>query len=371
MKKIFTAALALVLMLAIFTACGTKGTSQSDEPPVVKYNPNPLTGLEADDDYVKNQRPIVFMINNIHNRAPNNALPQYGLATADITYEIVAEGGLTRLLCAYSNFNKLPPEIGSIRSARQPHIEMLIPLNALYMHIGGSTTGRDMLEIYHYKDKEIDGNYQSVRDEAFYFNEARWRSGQNSEHCWFTNPELVKKAIENYNLDTTEQINNAFAFVPYTEQPRVLEGGSATDIKVAFSQSEKIALNYDAALNKYMKSGCYGPTLDGNTGEQVGYENFFLIFAEMNERADSLVEVNYDIGGYGYYFNGGRYEKVRWSKGFPQEPLRIVDMGGNDIDIKINPGKTYVAVVALEQYDFCTFTGEAPAASSTDASASE
>ena len=64
---------------------------------------------------------------------------------------------------------------------------------------------------------------------------------------------------------------------------------------------------------------------------------------------DSLQKVDYTFGGVGYYFNGGKAEPIRWKKGSPLEALYLVDAEGNETSVKVNPGKTYLAVVDLEE----------------------
>ena len=64
---------------------------------------------------------------------------------------------------------------------------------------------------------------------------------------------------------------------------------------------------------------------------------------------------DYTFGGYGCYFNGGKVEKVRWLKGAPDQVLRIVDADGNEENVKINPGKTYLAVVDLDEAERFTY----------------
>lgn len=59
--------------------------------------------------------------------------------------------------------------------------------------------------------------------------------------------------------------------------------------------------------------------------------------------------MDYDFGGVGYYINGGKAEKIRWEKGPIQYALLLTDEAGNSL--KVNRGKSYVAVVSLAEYD--------------------
>ncbi|MBR5263019.1 MAG: DUF3048 domain-containing protein, partial [Clostridia bacterium] len=68
-----------------------------DVPPLT----HPLTGLSSDKD-ISTKRPVSIMVNNIQ-----QSLPQSGLAGADIIYECLAEGGITRLMMITTNYESL------------------------------------------------------------------------------------------------------------------------------------------------------------------------------------------------------------------------------------------------------------------------
>ena len=81
-------------------------------------------------------------------------------------------------------------------------------------------------------------------------------------------------------------------------------------------------------------------------------------FAKIDKYPDGvLAHVQFDQGA-GLYFCGGRYERVRWIKEDPASPLRIVDNEGNEVDVKVNPGASYIAVVADEQIENCRIDGQ-------------
>ncbi|MDD3428819.1 MAG: DUF3048 domain-containing protein [Oscillospiraceae bacterium] len=346
-KRYLAISVALVLALSLLAGCSqasaeTPGTqSKPSQQQETLQEANPLTGLQKEADYPPNTRPVAIMINNI-----KEALPQTGLQSADLIYEMVTEGGITRLMAVYSDYTKLGL-VGPVRSARDQHLQLAFPLQALYVHIGSSTYARDMLDAYKYEEKDLDGNLGSVREVAFYLDEERHKT-KNIEHCYYTSGEMIEAAVEKYNMETalTETLNPIFDFVSYKETPRKLKTGEATTVDWKFSLSNTTGFTYNTKNNCYEKSAFGEPQIDTATGEALYFDNVLLLFTEITPRADNvLMNVNYNYGGIGYYFNGGRYELVRWLKGVPEQPLRIVDAGGNEVNVKINPGKTYVAVV--------------------------
>ena len=94
------------------------------ETPAIVTDPsaNPLTGLAKADDWPEGMRPLAVMLDNVQ-----AALPQRGLQSADLVYEMVTEGGITRLMAVYSDYTSMP-EVGPVRSARDQHVQLMFPL---------------------------------------------------------------------------------------------------------------------------------------------------------------------------------------------------------------------------------------------------
>ncbi len=143
----------------------------------------------------------------------------------------------------------------------------------------------------------------------------------------------------------------------------MLSGDDAVGIRVVHSQSYRTYFDWDAASGKYLMSqyslryGSINPSTDANNGQQLAFENILVLFTQFDVYPDpggsgyDLQKVDYTFGGVGYYFSGGKAEPIRWQKGAPLQPLRILDGGGHEQSVKINPGKTYIAVVDLEMSD--------------------
>ncbi|MBC7961012.1 MAG: DUF3048 domain-containing protein, partial [Vallitaleaceae bacterium] len=91
---------------------------------------NPLTGLYISEEAAK-RRPIGIMINNL-----KDALPQSGIAQADIIFETMVEGAICRLFAVFQDFDST--KIGPIRSARHYFLDFAFDYDALYVHYGQS-----------------------------------------------------------------------------------------------------------------------------------------------------------------------------------------------------------------------------------------
>src|SRR5690554_5411549 len=96
----------------------------------------PFTGERVAEEV--SMKPIIATINN-----HLNARPQSGLASADVVYEMLAEGDVTRFLALYQS--EIPDNIGPIRSARSYFIELAKGLDAFYIAHGFSPEAQSML----------------------------------------------------------------------------------------------------------------------------------------------------------------------------------------------------------------------------------
>ena len=120
LKRSLVLLLCLCMVGTMFlTSCGSKDPEEVSELPH-----NSLTGATEEEGYdtaAANQRVAAFVVEN----APD-ARPQWGMDDANYSPDILlqgeVEGGITRTLWLYADYNKLPEQIGPMRSARPPYI---------------------------------------------------------------------------------------------------------------------------------------------------------------------------------------------------------------------------------------------------------
>src|SRR3990170_4351690 len=105
---------------------------------------NPLTGKMFPETAANwfEDRPFGVMMNN-----HVDARPQSGLIYADIVYEVVAEGGITRFLTFF--YSNTPEKIGPVRSTREYYLVLVKELgDAMIMHIGWSPQALEAIETW-------------------------------------------------------------------------------------------------------------------------------------------------------------------------------------------------------------------------------
>lgn len=386
MKKLLATIVCLAMSLSMLTACGKaeNSTSTADStpasesvseseplpPPEPPYDPAVLTGLPKDGDYPQNQRLLAVMINNISDSSSQNARPQNGIGSADVLIEIKVEGGITRFCGLFTDYTTLPT-VCPVRSARDQFFQLFVPFQPIHAHIGQSIVMPQFIKTYNYGD--LEANFDAIG-----FKRVTDRPGVEVEHRAYIDAEAVQKAIDKLDIDTRREYNSTFFdFVNYNEPARVLPGPDAVKISITHAPRYKTYFDWNAETGKYMMSQyshyqrAVHETIDKNTNEQLGFENVLVIFAPFSVWPDpghsgyDLQNVDYTLGGVGYYFNGGKAEEIHWEKGDAFTPLRIVNADGTDNTVKFNPGKTYVAVVSTEEAPNFSFdTGIAPEAES-------
>lgn len=364
MKKFLSLALALIACMALFTGCISGGNAGQEPQPTPKvYYQNPLTGEEQAVDYPYGNRPVAVMVNNIMSgNSSQSAWPQHGLSKADVLFEMETEGGITRYMAIFRDWTKMGV-VGPIRSARDQFVQMMLPYSCLYVHDGASTYAKAMLETYKYGEKDL------IPAFGISYRDYELAAGKVKEHTEFTSGELITEAINSgkYNIDAYEEpVNRLFQWVKYDEPARVLDGIDVSEIDWYFSNSYAAKMTYNPDTNKYTKehinlySNFSKPLIDAsNDNEPVEFDNVFVLWTQIDRYPDGILsKVDLAWGGIGYYFNGGKVEKVRWMKGDAHEPLRIVTLDGTETNIEINIGKSYIAVVDLDYFGTFAMDGE-------------
>ncbi len=353
-KRTLSLLLASALALGALSGCGGPGGGSSGSAPAPTATPqpvtaldcNPLTGEDKPAGLADGQRPVAVMINNIQ-----TALPQTGIGSADVIYEMETEGGITRMMAVFADYTTMPL-VGPVRSSRDQFVQLVLPMNALFVHIGGSTYSTRMLNYYKYQD--IDGMYLGTS--AFYFDEERYKT-KAQEHCWYTSGELVQRGIDTVgSLSTTGAVSPLFRFADKGAAVK-LSGGAASALAFRFSDYGDAAFHYNADTGLYLKDIYGAAQVDAATGEQLAFKNVFVLFAGVGHKPEPQL-TDFDLSsGSGYYFTGGSYAPVTWSKDGDQAPLKLYDAGGGELSVAA--GKSYIAVVSSARADSLTVDGAA------------
>jgi len=296
-----------------------------------------LTGLPIYEEYME-RRPLAAVINN-----SGRALPQSGVGSADIIYEVLAEGDVTRLVGIFQSY--IPEKIGPMRSARDYFIDFAFNHDALFIHHGASTSGYariSSLRVTNLDGMALEGTV-FWRDRTYPY----WAVNTGNrpiEHSSFTGSERLLAHVENrgirdyWNNETGEYSFN-FTHIP---QDTAI-GGQAYSVHVPFSALYFRRFEFDHDTGLYFAENRQGPHMDAETGEQVGVSNILVQFTGMRV-IDAVGRRAVDtIGsGDGYLISGGRYQPVRWAKDSHTAPMRWYFPDGTPLIL--SPGRIWICV---------------------------
>lgn len=300
----------------------------TEAPANIDGDKNPLTGLITIDE-LSGRRPIAVMLDN-----QIDARPQAALSEADIVYEMMAEGLITRYMAIF--YGHYPEHIGPVRSARPYFIEKAFEFDPYYVHVGGSMQA--LSDIKKLGLADIDG----LSSSAF------WREKhKKAPHNMYTSSEvLVNDAIRlRYNISTE------VSFLDFYDEFTVIEGQSATEITIVYKepvQSDRLgyftSYKYNDEEKVYYRYTNGEPHVDENSKVQLTCTNILVQYAKTKVLDnEGRLDVDLITSGEGKYFTSGKMIEVTWSKASAEATTEFFDLNGTKI--KLNPGVTWFQIV--------------------------
>ncbi len=309
---------------------------------VAEGNVNPLTGLcDGISDEALATRPVAVMINNMI-----KALPQWGISQADIIYEMLAEGRITRFLAIFQDHAKIE-KLASIRSARPYYIDIAQSYGAVYIHFGGSVPAYDAIaarkDLIHLDG--IKGSWEGT----VVFRDPERRKQMGYEHSVYTTGEYLTLAMEKlsnkgYDLNQTEH-PSAFTFGERWSDNSAVDGQAANKVTVTFSSSHKPWFEYDAESQKYLRFQYGDPQMDGWMDCQLAVDNVLVLRMSTKDIPSDLKLIDVDTTGEGegYFFTKGKYVPITWQKEKYNSEILYFTQDGQPL--VASRGTTFVSVV--------------------------
>ncbi|WP_170311568.1 DUF3048 domain-containing protein [Vallitalea okinawensis] len=294
---------------------------------------NPLTGLPVREEAIEH-RPVAVTINNLY-----SALPQSGISQADIIYETLAEGGITRLISVFQDIESVE-KLGPVRSARRYFLDFALDQDAIYVHYGEDPAIMNV----HAQLGVANLNGLSYLDTIMC-----WRDNSRvAPHNVYTNGEKIMAAWETvgYRKEKKEDHDMAFDF---NEGDEVFQGtGQALKVSIPYSYYITGEFVYNEEEEVYKRYHFNEEHIDANTGEILTTKNIILQYTNIYQRpGDTEGRLDMDsIGnGKGVYISDGMKKEITWEKTGQYDPTQYYDENGNRL--KINKGNTWICVLPL------------------------
>jgi hypothetical protein len=308
------------------TSTSTSPTTSDASPtttsagPVEPVDRNPLTGAPLDEP--TGLQVIAVKVGN----SPAER-PQVGLAEADLVFETVLEGGLTRFLALY--FDGEPESVGPVRSIRPVDADLLAPFQPLFAFSGG----RDF--VY----RLVTAAGVNVTDEAA--GEAVFRgSGAAPYNLLVDFASARALAIGGPPAVPVFQFIDGFSGEAATEVS--IEMG-ATSVQYLFEEGNGYVRSQEAAaFDVLTASGAPGPFVRDT-----------VVIQYVAQRSAGYADVNgaevpdFDVVGFGesLIFHGGQMVKAEWRRASQASGTLFFDGDGQPLALPI--GKLIVELVPI------------------------
>lgn len=276
-------------------------------------------------------RPFAVMINNNH-----AAWPQCGVQDAYIVYEIIAEGGITRMMAIFKDQDTA--KIGSIRSARHYFIDYAQENDAIFVHWGGSPQAYNKLG-------SIDSLDGIALEGSVFFRDKTLK--RDYEHTGFTSMENVKEYAQKqgYTRDTKKDLLLNYS-VDEIDMASLEGAKEATEIEIEYSYYHTTSYEYDEENKVYKRSMSNTPNVDLVTGEQYTAKNIIIYKVRnytLNDGENKGRQELDNIGkGTGYLVTGGYVVPITWEKSSHSE--QTVYKYENGEEIVVNDGNTFIQI---------------------------
>jgi hypothetical protein len=298
---------------------------------------NPLTGLVAADPEVLEQRPIAVKISNIA-----RVRPQSGINNADLVFEHMTEGTITRFTAVFYTNNA--EKIGSIRSGRIVDLEIPVMYDAAFAYSGASGPVRLLFRASPFFARIISpdfghGGFERISNPN--------NPSEFFEDTLFTNTNTLRFILDERGEDVPPNFQNGMAFHP--DPPA--GGTPAATIEVAY-RATNAYWQYESGTGRYNRWSDGIPHIDANTGEQLNFKNIIVLGAhhqntDIVEDSFGSPSIEIQIWGEGpvSIFRDGQRFEGQWRRENPGNMLTFYDLEGNLLPL--SPGNSFFQLVPL------------------------
>lgn len=348
MKK-GTKVLISVLIILIIVAGGVLAykiyqDSKPKEEPQIAEEPKEIVEEKEIQIYKGTDRPIAVMIDN-----HNGAWPQAGLNNAYMVYEIIVEGGETRLMALFKGADL--EKIGPVRSSRHYFLDYALENDAIYVHYGWSPQAEK--DIKRYSVNNINGISESSSN--------FWRvKDKKAPHNVATSTKAILEIAANKKYRTTSDATSVLHYVAdeiELENDEMAEGTEekattdtsiqiANTVTIPHSKLHTVKYEYNAETKRYTRYARGEMQTDWDTSEAITTKNIIIEFidnSDLNDGENKGRQNLNNIGTFdGYYITNGKAIKIKCTKSAREEKTIYKDLEGNEIEV--NDGNTWVNI---------------------------
>ena len=295
----------------------SEGTVTTEGAPIA-----PLTGLPDSSGVTKSRASLAVKIDN----APE-ARPQAGLDVADIVYEEVVEGGVTRFIAILHS--AAPPVAGPVRSVRPMDPDILSAYHGMFAYSGGIPAFVSLMRKAPVQDVNVD-----VATDAY-----SWDKSRRAPHNTFITPEkLWPKAKGDHAAPPQAMFEFRAGGEPFGD-------ADAPHVSIRYSPRQTSVYDWDAASGTWKRTSNGTPHVTAS-GTQIAPQNLVIQFVTTrtlgykDQSGTNVVESETVGSGEAWILSNGRVAKGKWSKASQSAVTKFTDAAGNPV--KLTAGRTWV-----------------------------
>lgn len=263
-----------------------------------------------------------------------SARPQVGLDEADIVFEELVEGGITRYVAVWHSV--LPAEIGPVRSVRPMDPEIVSPFGGVFAYSGGQVRFIQAMQeapVYN----AIHG--QPDTEETFYRTSAKVAP----HNVLVKAPELINEHLDlpapQAQFDYSDSVETATA---------VAAGEAMTSVNARFSGFSSPTWEWDSTQGAFLRFQTNGAADSAASGNQISATNVVILNVGIDVIED-IPTTRLVSQGTGWVFTGGSYIEINWIKGTPESPVSLSTTAGEPV--LLGQGNTWVELVPNDSSD--------------------
>lgn len=279
-----------------------------------------------------NNRPIAVMIDN-----HKGAMPQAGLNDAYIVYEIIVEGGESRLMALFKGVDL--EKIGPVRSSRHYFLDYALENDAIYVHFGWSPQAQSDIS------KLGVNNINGINESSSSF----WRTKDKySPHNVATNTKKILEIAERKGYATTSTKDSVLHYV--ADEVNLKGNMEATKVTIPYSDSNTVKYEYDPVTKRYTRYSRETKQVDWDTKETVTTKNIIIVKCTNSTLNDGSGKGRQTLDNVkalnGYYITNGKAIEITAEKSTRAGQTVYKDKDGNVIDV--NDGNTFIQICPID-----------------------
>lgn len=321
-------------MLTALAGCTGAATGAPDAEPVVRPIPDavgaaagvsfaPLRGTTADAAALAHPSIAVKIDNHV------DARPQIALNRADLVFEELVEGGITRYAAVWHS--DVPDELGPVRSIRPMDPDIIVPFGGLVAYSGGQEQFVAMMQ-----DTPVVNLVFDYDDTGLF-----WRADERP------GPHDVILAAAEAVRRHADLPAPAAQFSYGTQDPLAAAPGvqPTSRIDAVFSDARYPTWEWEAASSTWIRSQEGAPDFEAS-GDRVRATNVVTMRVAIDWSLGEVPRTVLVGEGEVWVSSAGRTAHGTWSKPSRESPITLTADDGSPL--RLAPGTTWIELVPNE-----------------------